>query len=365
MDFLIVSGIVLLITVSVLGFLFFLLNQEGQKKEEEKIVPLTDLDQLRKEFSLGASELKAKGLVAERESVFPLQPQAVPASPVAAQSLAGATDAYKKRAEELEEELKTIAQKARGQSDEAKQMIETLTMENAQFKKQKIELDLLQVRLGDLEAESSSLKTENVNLQQQLDLSNTKVQQLEHEMMAVKLQMGDEISRANEVVVSLTRQKEELALVKQADPDQALRLEFEALKTEQAELMQKYEDLHRTYQKLHELNAHLIEKNDLMQYELIKARAQSSGLERINLNYKNQLEDFSRKVTVFSTSNEQLSDVKNRLEGMVEQIKLQNEDLLKKDQLSQFELSKSRLRLEDLEREYDDLKARVSRNDSK
>lgn len=92
---------------------------------------------------------------------------------------------------------------------------------------------------------------------------------------------------------------------------------------------------------------------------MIKARAQSSGLERISFNYKNQLEDFFKKVNAVQVTNDHLSQVKNRLEGMVEEVKSQNEELLKKDQLAQFELEKNRSRLVSLEREYEDLKARI------
>ena len=99
-----------------------------------------------------------------------------------------------------------------------------------------------------------------------------------------------------------------------------------------------------------------------LKYELIKARAQSSGLERVSFNYKNQLEDFFKKVNAAQVTNDHLSQVKNRLEGMVEEIKLQNEELVKKDHLAQFELEKNRSRLVSLEREYEDLKARVQQN---
>ena len=131
------------------------------------------------------------------------------------------------------------------------------------------------------------------------------------------------------------------------------------------QLKQKYDDLEKPHQKLRELNSHLMEKNNLLQYELIKARAQSSGLERVSFNYKNQLEDFLKKVTSVQMTNDHLSQVKNRLEGVVEQVKLQNEELVKKDQLAQFELEKNRSRLVTLEREYERLKGpRIQQKDS-
>ena len=51
----------------------------------------------------------------------------------------------------------------------------------------------------------------------------------------------------------------------------------------------------------------------------------------------------------------------SHIEGMIEQVKLQNEELVKKDRLAQFELEKNRSRLVTLERECEDLKSRLSK----
>ena len=47
----IILGAVVLIAFVVLGVLFYMLSKEGQKKEEEKAVPVTDLEQLKKEIT--------------------------------------------------------------------------------------------------------------------------------------------------------------------------------------------------------------------------------------------------------------------------------------------------------------------------
>ncbi len=140
-----ILGSVVLITFAVLGVLFFLLNKEGKKDES-----------------------------------------------------------YKKRSQELGEEIRTITLKADGQSNEARHRIEALTKDN------------------------ESLKSQQADLQTQLESAHATAQSL---LSAPK-----------------------------ADPDEALRHELESLK-----------------------------------YELIKARAQSSGLEKVNLNYKNQLEELVKK----------------------------------------------------------------------
>ncbi len=113
-------------------------------------------------------------------------------------------------------------------------LIETLTKENESLKSQQANLEQAQHKLIELQGEASGLKTENTGLKTQLESTHAKARLLEEEMAAVKIQMGEEISRVNATVSELN-------------------------------------------------------------YKLIKARAQSSGLERVSFNYKNQLEDFLRK----------------------------------------------------------------------
>ena len=124
----------------------------------------------------------------------------------------------------------TISQKKDGQSEEARQMIETLTKENESLKSRQADLEKGQQGLTELQGEASNLKIENLKLESQLESANAKARLLEEEMAAVKTKMGDEISHANATMSDLN-------------------------------------------------------------YELVKARAQSSALEKVNINYKNQLED--------------------------------------------------------------------------
>lgn len=356
----IILGAVVLITLTVLGFLFYMLEREGQNKDEAKAVPLTDLSQLKQEYPSRMLEPeKSKMASIDLKVGPPFEPKV--SLPVQDVRSPLEDDVYKKRAKELEDELRAISHKADNQSGEARQMIESLTKENELLKKQKADLEQAKQKLMELQTEASGLKTDNASLQVQLESANIKVRFLEEEIASFKMQMGEEISKANATVTQLNREKEELLSAPKPSQEEALRQELESLKTEQEQLKQKYEDMDRTYQKLRELNVRLEEKNDLLQYELIKARAQSSGLERVSFNYKTQLEDFFKKINTVQGTNDHLSQVKNRLEGMVEQIKSENEELVKKDQLVQFELEKSRSRLVNLEREYENLKAQISK----
>jgi chromosome segregation ATPase len=368
----IVLGVIVLITFVVLGVLFYMLGKEGQK--EEKAVPLKDVNQIKKEFSSALLEpQKPKYAADSSETKLPFEPKASvgPVSPESQSILQAESpavisplqdDNYKIRAKELEDELRSISQKAETQSQEAKLLIDTLTKENQFLKEQKADLLEAQQKLDEVNQESSGLKVENAGLQAQLESANGKLKLLEEEFAVVKLQMGEEISKANAAVEGLTREKEQFQSVPLPVPDDNMRQELDSLKSEHAQLRQQSEDLKKSNQELSEANSRLTEKIGQMQYEMVKARAQSSGLERVSFNYKNQVEDFLKKVNSAQAANDQLSQVKNRLEGMVEQIKLQNEELVKKDQLSQFELEKNRSRLLNLEREYENLKAHLDQH---
>lgn len=305
----IVLGAVVLITLLVLGVLFFLLSKEGQKKEE-LAVPVTDLDELKKELSSEILGIQDPPIELKITLPIPAIQSVVNASPV--------------------------------QPDETKNLIESLTKENESLKSQQDNYQETQQKLTELQGEASNLKIDNLRLQTQLESSHAKVRLLEEAMADLKIQMGDEISRANGLIAEMKQEKEASLSVPKPDEGPAVRLELE-----------------EAHQKLSELNAQLTQKNDLLQYELIKARAQSSGLERVSFNYKNQLEDFFKKINAVQVTNDHLTQAKNRLEGLVEEVKLQNEDLVKKDQLTQFELEKNRSRLVNLERECEDLKVRV------
>jgi predicted nucleic acid-binding Zn-ribbon protein len=154
-------------------------------------------------------------------------------------------------------------------------MIATLTQENEALKSQKAQWEAAQQRLTKLQDDTSNLKTENAGLQIKLDSAQSELKVLEEQLSAFKIQMGQEIVRANQAIETLKKENATLMAAPKIDPDEGLRREFEALKAEYAELKKKCE---------------------AQQYELIKARAQTSGLERVNFNYKNQLEELLKKV---------------------------------------------------------------------
>ena len=67
-------------------------------------------------------------------------------------------------------------------------------------------------------------------------------------------------------------------------------MHYRALKKEKEELTQREAELIRNLQKLKEFNAYLLEKENILEYELAKNRAQALGLEKICEDFKIQLD---------------------------------------------------------------------------
>ena len=130
----IILGAVVLTTFIVLGVLSFLLTQEEQK---EKAVRVTDFSQLKEKLSSQVFEQDHVKVIEKDSEIIPIftpkapvQAQSDPSKSVAEKRPSLEDEIYKKRAQKLEEELLAVSQKADGESDEAKQTIETLTKEN-------------------------------------------------------------------------------------------------------------------------------------------------------------------------------------------------------------------------------------------
>ena len=244
-----IMGVVVLAAFGVVGFLFYFLQKEA-KQSEVKIVPI-------------------------------INPQDIlaPAGPSPQE------EEYKRRVEGLEEELRAISDKGVAQAQEAIAMIETLTKENEKLKSvisdnSRRDEDYA-VQFSLIQQEGEQLRKDNVALQSELDASKSSLQQLQDEIVVIRKQTGEELSSVQTTI--------EQFKVKNAQVEQEAK-ELQVLKTDNEQFRRQIEDLQLTNEKLKELNGHLIEKGQMLQYELTKHRAQASGLEKICENYKMQLE---------------------------------------------------------------------------
>ncbi len=269
-----IMGLVVIIAVGVIAFLFYFLKNDI-KKDEQEAKPVLDLTEFKKDIPLAA------------EQSFPLDPVVPLAVPVSEMSLAEET--YRQRVVELEEELRIVSEKSLAQAQEALNMIDQLKKRNEELEEQmRVEHGQLEEKLGEAGEHLTRLRQDKSALQNELDVSRAKIVALEDEVVFNKKQMEVEIARVNKQVEDIGREKDEAVA-------EAVNFQVANMKTEldQAKVMIK---------ELQELNAQLkaahdpiLAKNEVLEYELMKNKAQVSGLERACENYKVQVEELLLK----------------------------------------------------------------------
>lgn len=186
----------------------------------------------------------------------------------------------------------------------------------------KSELDEKNIYIADLESANDSLRFDNKALKKELmDLTEKYRQQLTR-LDVLKEEMDAQVA----------------ILIKEKD---MLVQQNQFAQTEQVDQWkEEAEDLRRTNEKLKELNTTLTMKSDMLQYELIKSRAQALGFERINQNYRQQIEEMTQQLSGVKQDVQQLSLHKNRLEEMLQEMKQEHENLTQKERLAQLSLSR-------------------------
>jgi chromosome segregation ATPase len=255
MTILYILGAAVCVAIAIVGYLFILLQKESAEPNS-KVVPVSNLQDVLKPAVL-----------------TPSTPSTLPSIEL---------EEYKHKVEALEEELRLISDKGVAQAQEAMNMIETLTKENEQLKGEgSNKVNDFNIQFETLKQESNNLRQENGILQGQLDSAHVSLQNLQEEIVVIRREAGEEISKARAALEEFKNEKEKSA------EDMQL---FESLKVDNVNLRQQMEGLEIANQKLKELNATLIEQNQTLQYELTKNRAQASGLEKICENYRVQLE---------------------------------------------------------------------------
>ena len=239
-----VLGVVVCIAVAVVGFLFYLMNKESSKPEKVSIVPINNPQEILRPAGPSLQEVE-----------------------------------YKRRVDELENELRSISEKGVGQAQEAIVMIDTLSKENQILKEDKAKFE--QDQNEKLSLMEHPLRQDNDALQVRLEESEAKLIQLQEEVIVIRKQAVEELAHAKASV--------EQSNSAQISSQSAAR-ELAELKTENERLLQDVANLQINEQKFKESNDRLMEENQLLKYALIKNRAQISGLERICANYRNQIE---------------------------------------------------------------------------
>lgn len=256
--FYVLIGIVV-IAGGVVGFLFFLLNKEANKPAEQKVEPVTVMPE--------------KLVVDNTPSEEALE--------------------YKRRVEDLENELKDISDRGTAQASEAMTLIEKLTKENEDLKMEKLHSGGSSDELIEAQKQADQLRQDNFVLSNQLEQASGKVQELQQEAMVIRQKMEDDIKQSYEIIENLKAEKEAIILNRESSGQstQTLNRELEEIRAQSLEFQNEITNLRDANDKLKASNESMFNQTQMFQQELMRQRAQISGLERICENYRIQVEE--------------------------------------------------------------------------
>ncbi len=243
----------------VVGFLFYLFNKEASKPIEQKVDPV--------------SMVQDKLVVNPGPSAAELE--------------------YQRRVDELEEELQEISNKGTMQANEAMALIDKLTKENQDLKIASLQSDNSDQDLVEAQKQTDQLKQDNFLLSNQLEQAHLKVGELEQEAIAIRNQMDDDLKAAHQTIEDLKAEKESIVLNRESSSQsvQSISRELEEARIRLEELQTEVVSLRETNDKLRVSNENMFNQTQMFQQELLRQRAQVSGLERICENYRIQVEE--------------------------------------------------------------------------
>ena len=373
----IVLASVIVLAIGVVGFLFYMLSKESLEKE--KVVPIKDVSQFTKSFitpnetkvseplqvPLGNFSLETQQKqIAYEKKMSELEEELQAVQRTHQQSMdeiAAKEGEYQKKSVELEAELQTISQKAQQQSQEALSTIEQLKQENEKLKsEQSNRVTAAEANMIKAQETITGMHEEQGALQNRLSESQAQVQKLQEEVVFIKQQMAKDVVQTKEEIDELSIEKQTLQHSLEAAIAEAAKNfqeEINSLKQENQTLKRATNDLTMANQKLKELNDSAIEKAEVLQWELTKARAQMTSYERACENYQQQLKSSFDRTGSIEQNYAKLNETNNRLQVVLEDLHKQNEELSKREKLFEFDLEKSRTQLVSLERAYENLKA--------
>lgn len=204
-------------------------------------------------------------------------------------------------------------------------------------------------------------------LQGRLTESELHVQELQDEVIFVKEQMAKEVVKSKSMIDDLMSLKETLLCSTEAavaDAVNVFRNDIDRLTNENQSFKNAFNDLTLTNQKLKELNDHLIEKSEALQWELTKSRAQMTSYERACENYQIQLRGAFDRTDLVEEDYSKLTESNGSMQNTLDELQNQNQELSKRQKLFEFELEKNRGQLVVIQMAYENLKATTSSSPS-
>lgn len=350
------------LALGVLVWLFFSLKRESEKAENAKAVPITTPE-----------ELHGKSVVSESSAIdesVKMPPIIVDDTPVSQPLVSLSPTADEDQVRQLKEEIKLIREKAVIQARNAIEVItklreanEALTAEKNRSQQSAApavsadELMHLKAENAAFKAKADELSAEIDRLRQEYDQYRREVTaQMEEQHVQWRQQLESELAQAKDEI-------DRLRSAGQADgsaPAASVE-ELASLNKALEVLTEEKEDLESRIRELESVNAIQSEKNNFLQYELTKSRAQAAGLQKVYENSVKQVEDMTHAMDAAAMDNKELKKQTDVLENSLNEFRRLNSELIRREKLSQFEIEKSRGDIEDLERIYAGLRSRINR----
>lgn len=367
-----IMGFVILVSLIVIGGLFYFINRDNSAPATPQVVPITDVSELKgitseknieeqKSFSSGMDQpdldhrsddldaVKSKLARLEKgfdhtEIVKENNDSDFKDSAKLSQPASGSNDSDNDRVRELESQIALISQKAIEQAEEAVKAIEHLLRENAQLR-----MNQSAVTGGFNDAQSTltliELKDKNTLLTNQLDLANSKVAQLDTQLSVIKKELGHQLLEANSTIARLKAESE-------------------------AEERISRESLYKANQELDELRKSNFQQNKEIEDGYFKAKEENlflkdakklleAKLAVIEDDYKNELLQAKEMVSGLANERNELGQQVSLLEQDVKKLKDLNNTLIDKAKILQYELNRHRAQASGLERVCENFKVQM------
>ena len=209
-----------------------------------------------------------------------------------------------------------------------KELLKTLTAENETLKGNLASSQNSQEELNRQKDQMAQLISEKESLAKDLEISKQKIQELEVRL-SQQADLESNLQKLKESNAALLKKEEalsyELAKSQAENNSTGLKEKYDkekqeaftrvaGLENEKADLLAVQTDLQRDLKKVQELNANFFKKEEMIQYELTKARAQAMGLEKIAEDFKTEIEKQLKQINDLKAENRSI----RKLQGAAE-----------------------------------------------
>ena len=270
---------------------------KGIPSEEEKAVLISNLHEIRELKETFVPSEKNEPQVALRSDVTPKEQPQVNQCMDENHQLRKEILEEKERYAQLERQMGALKKEYDQAKEQTKETIGDLKEETAKLSAQNKTLASNGGMLDKLQAKTELLETQYGESRKQLAKMAAAIEQLRTEKNELLTQMKIDKDQAAEQFNARTTAANKTEFQALSDKLVESIAAIEELKRENKNLGQSNWSLKEEFKKVEELNAHLMKKEKMMQYELTKNRAQALGLEKICADFRARIETMAASAT--------------------------------------------------------------------